>query len=56
MITVALVGALLVLVDAYWLTMRAASVEGRHRLSPNHPGWETAIEDLHSLQRARGTR
>lgn len=26
---------------------------GRHRLSPSHPGWETAIDELHALQRPR---
>lgn len=50
----ALVAALLVLAGAYWFTIRANSAEGRHRLDPDHPGWETAIEDLYALQSFRG--
>ncbi len=48
----ALVGALLLLVGAYWRTIAGASV-GRHRLSRTHPGWESAPEDLATLQRLR---
>lgn len=55
MTAAALVGALLVLFAAYWQAIRAND-GGRHRLEPDHPGWETAIEDLYALQRARGRR
>lgn len=51
----ALVAGLLVLVGVYALTMRAATTSGRHRLTPDHPGWETALDDLHALQRVRGS-
>lgn len=55
-LTAAFIAALLVLAGAYWFAIRAATSEGRHRLSRRHPGWETAISDLHALQRVRGTR
>lgn len=51
----ALVGALLVLAGAYWFAIRANGAEGRHRLTPDHPGWETALEDLYALRRRSGS-
>lgn len=57
-----LVAALLVLAGAYVHAMWRAAVSarpalpGRHRLSPKHAGWETAVDELHALQRARGSR
>jgi hypothetical protein len=52
----ALVGALLVLAVGYIrVIVRSADEDspGRHRLSPLHPGFESAPEELAALLRAR---
>lgn len=58
--TAALVAALLVLAGAYGQVMwkasvpkKAASAPGRHRLSPKHPGYETAPDELKEMLRAQ---
>lgn len=46
-----LVIALLLLAAAYHHEMAVAGNPGRHRETPQHPGWETNLDDLVALHR-----
>lgn len=51
MIAAGLVAALLLLAAAYHHEMAVAGNPGRHRETPQHPGWETDLSTLVSLRR-----